>query len=34
MEALVRADQDGEIAEVLVRAGAMVDAKDLLVVFR
>lgn len=34
MEALVRADQDGEIAEVLVRAGAMVDAKDLLVLFR
>ena len=34
MEALVRADQDGEIAEVLVRPGAMVDAKDLLVVFR
>ena len=34
MEALVRADQDGEVAEVLVRAGQMVDAKDLLVVFR
>jgi pyruvate carboxylase len=34
MEALVRADQDGEVAEVLVRAGQMVDAKDLLVAFR
>ena len=34
MEALVRSDQDGEIAEVLVRPGQSVDAKDLLVVFR
>jgi pyruvate carboxylase len=34
MEALVRADRDGEVAEVLVRPGQPVDAKDLLLVYR
>jgi pyruvate carboxylase len=32
METAVRAESDGEVAEVLVRAGQTVDAKDLLVV--
>jgi pyruvate carboxylase len=34
METAVRADRDGEVAEVLVRPGQSVDAKDLLVVMR
>ena len=34
METAVRAESDGEVAEVLVRAGQSVDAKDLLVVLR
>jgi pyruvate carboxylase len=32
MEAVVRADRDGEVIEVVVRPGQPVDAKDLLVV--
>jgi pyruvate carboxylase len=32
MEAAVRADRDGEVAEVVARPGQQVDAKDLLVV--
>jgi pyruvate carboxylase len=32
MEAAVRADRDGEVVEVVVKAGQQVDAKDLLVV--
>jgi len=34
METAVRAESDGEIAEVLARPGLTVDAKDLLVVLR
>ena len=34
MEAAVRAEIDGEVAEVLVQPGMPVDAKDLLVVLR
>jgi pyruvate carboxylase len=34
MEAAVRAEIDGQVAEVLVRPGIQVDAKDLLVVLR
>ncbi|MGA8706120.1 MAG: pyruvate carboxylase [Steroidobacteraceae bacterium] len=34
MEAAVRAEADGQVAEVLVQPGVMVDAKDLLVVLR
>jgi pyruvate carboxylase len=34
METAVRADVAGEIAEVLVRSGQAVEAKDLLVVLR
>jgi pyruvate carboxylase len=34
METAVRADSDGEVAEVLARAGQPVDVKDLLVVLR
>jgi pyruvate carboxylase len=34
MEAAVRADRDAEVAEVLVRPGQHVDAKDLLVTLR
>ena len=30
---IVYAERDGEIAEVLVRAGDQIDAKDLLVVY-
>jgi pyruvate carboxylase len=33
METAVRAEMDGEVAEVVARPGAQVDAKDLLVVF-
>jgi pyruvate carboxylase len=33
METAVRAESDGEVAEVLAHAGQQVDAKDLLVVF-
>ena len=33
METAVRAEMDGEIAEVVAKPGAQVDAKDLLVVF-
>ncbi|HEY2591448.1 MAG TPA: pyruvate carboxylase, partial [Steroidobacteraceae bacterium] len=32
MQTTVRADRDGEVAEVLTRPGAQVDAKDLLIV--
>jgi pyruvate carboxylase len=31
MQTAVRADTDGQIAEVLVQPGSQVDAKDLLV---
>jgi pyruvate carboxylase len=34
MEAAVRAEIDGQVGEVVVRAGTQVDAKDLLVVLR
>jgi pyruvate carboxylase len=34
METAVRAESDGEVAEVLVKAGDAVDLKDLLVVLR
>jgi pyruvate carboxylase len=34
MEAAVRAEVDGEVIEVLVQAGAPIDAKDLLLVLR
>jgi pyruvate carboxylase len=33
METAVRAEADGEVAEVIAKPGAQVDAKDLLVVF-
>jgi pyruvate carboxylase len=33
METAVRAEMDGEVAEVVAKPGAQVDAKDLLVVF-
>jgi pyruvate carboxylase len=33
METALHAERDGAIAEVLVTAGAQIDAKDLLVVF-
>ncbi len=33
METAVRAEADGEVAEVVANPGAQVDAKDLLVVF-
>ena len=33
METAVRAEMEGEIAEVVARPGMRVDAKDLLVVF-
>ncbi|HEY3809445.1 MAG TPA: pyruvate carboxylase [Steroidobacteraceae bacterium] len=34
MEAAVRAESDGEVAEVLVQPGVAVDAKDLLIILR
>ena len=34
MEAAVRAEIDGEVAELLVKPTAQIDAKDLLVVLR
>ena len=34
MEAAVRAEVEGEVAEVLVQPAAQIDAKDLLVVLR
>ena len=34
MQTAVRAESDGEVAEVLARPGQTVDAKDLLVVLR
>ena len=34
METALHAERDGMIAEVLVRAGDQIDAKDLLIVFR
>ena len=34
METAVRAESEGEVAEVVVRAGQAVDAKDLLLVLR
>jgi len=34
MEAGVRAERDGRIAEVLVQPGQQIDAKDLLIVFK
>jgi len=33
METALHAERDGVIAEVLVRTGDQIDAKDLLVVF-
>jgi pyruvate carboxylase len=33
METALHAEKDGTIAEVLIRAGDQIDAKDLLVVF-
>ena len=33
METTVRAEADGEVAEVAVQPGPQVDAKDLLIVF-
>lgn len=33
METALHAEKDGTVAEVLVRAGEQIDAKDLLVVF-
>jgi pyruvate carboxylase len=33
METALHAERDGKIAEVLVSAGAPIDAKDLLVVY-
>ena len=33
METALHAERDGTIAEVLIHAGAQIDAKDLLVVF-
>jgi len=33
METALRAERDGSIAEVLVRPGEQIDAKDLLIVF-
>jgi len=33
METALHADRDGTIAEVLVKTGDQIDAKDLLVVF-
>ncbi len=33
METALHAERDGKIAEVLVRAGDQIDAKDLLVVY-
>ena len=33
METAVRAEVDGEVAEVIAKPGAQVDAKDLLIVF-
>jgi pyruvate carboxylase len=32
METTVRAERDGVVAEILVKPGSQVDAKDLLVV--
>jgi pyruvate carboxylase len=32
METAIRAERNGTVAEVLVAAGAQIDAKDLLVV--
>jgi pyruvate carboxylase len=34
MEAGVRAERDGRVAEVLVEPGQQIDAKDLLIVFK
>ena len=34
MEAAVRAEADGDVAEVLAHPGMQVDAKDLLVIVR
>ncbi|TPN77690.1 pyruvate carboxylase [Mesorhizobium sp. CU3] len=34
METALHAERDGEVAEVLVRAGEQIDAKDLLVAFK
>jgi pyruvate carboxylase len=33
MEAGVRAERDGRIAQVLVQPGQQIDAKDLLIIF-
>ena len=33
METALHAERDGTIAEVLVKAGAQIDAKDLLMVY-
>ena len=34
MEAAVRAEREAEVAEVLVRPGQHVDAKDLLIILK
>jgi pyruvate carboxylase len=34
METAVRAESDGQVAEVLATAGQQVDAKDLLIVLK
>ena len=34
METAVRAESEGEVAEILVKPGATVDLKDLLIVLR
>jgi pyruvate carboxylase len=34
METALHAERDGEIAEVLVKAGDQIDAKDLLIAFK
>ena len=33
METALHADREGKVAEVLVKAGDQIDAKDLLIVF-
>jgi pyruvate carboxylase len=33
METAIHAERDGRVAEVLVKAGSQIDAKDLLLVY-
>jgi pyruvate carboxylase len=33
METAIHAERDGKIAEVLVKSGSQIDAKDLLLVY-